>query len=92
MGFRLQIRHALENAVHDRLDNTDRDIGFLLSGGLDSSLIASIASRKVGKDSNFLYRPRRKSGSRSRAKSCGVSRYTEHTEVKFTVAEGICTH
>ena len=45
-----RIRHTLEDAVHIRLDNTDREIGFLLSGGLDSSLIAAIAARKM----NFL--------------------------------------
>src|SRR6056300_1947507 len=48
-----ELRETLEHAVHDRIDTTDRDIGFLLSGGLDSSLIASIASRKLGKIRTF---------------------------------------
>lgn len=41
------IRYKLINAVKKRL-NSDRPIGFLLSGGLDSSLIVSIASHLIG--------------------------------------------
>jgi len=52
-GFHRQLRETLEHAVHDRIENTERDIGFLLSGGLDSSLIASIATRKLGKIRTF---------------------------------------
>src|SRR6056300_1537940 len=48
-----QIKHNLEHAVHQRINNTDREIGFLLSGGLDSSLICSIAARKLGKIKTF---------------------------------------
>ena len=36
------IRDTLVRAVKKRIDNTDREIACLLSGGLDSSLIASI--------------------------------------------------
>lgn len=89
-GFKLQVRHALENAVHDRLNNTHRDIGFLLSGGLDSSLIASIASRKLGKIRTFSIGLE---GSPDLKAARKVAKYldTDHTEVKFTVQEGI-TH
>ena len=41
------IRNLLTKTVEKRL-NSDRPIGFLLSGGLDSSLIVSIASRIKG--------------------------------------------
>lgn len=87
-GYKLQIRHALENAVYDRLNNTHRDIGFLLSGGLDSSLIASIASRKLGKIRTFSIGLE---GSPDLEAARKVAKYldTDHTEVKFTVAEGI---
>ena len=52
-NYQRDIREALEHAVYDRLDNTERDIGFLLSGGLDSSLIASILPRKLGTIKTF---------------------------------------
>ena len=40
-------RNILENAVRKRLQS-HREIGFLLSGGLDSSLIVAIAARILG--------------------------------------------
>ena len=83
-----EIRETLEKAVHLRLDNTDRDIGFLLSGGLDSSLIASIASRKLGKIKTFSIGLE---GSPDLVAARRVAKYldTDHTEVKFTPQEGI---
>jgi asparagine synthase (glutamine-hydrolysing) len=83
-----ELRETLEHAVHDRIDTTDRDIGFLLSGGLDSSLIASIASRKLGKIRTFSIGLE---GSPDLEAARKVAKYlgTEHTEVKFTVAEGL---
>lgn len=83
-----ELRETLEHAVHDRIDTTDRDIGFLLSGGLDSSLIASIASRKLGKIRTFSIGLE---GSPDLEAARTVSRYlgTDHTEVKFTVTEGL---
>ena len=86
--YHKKIRDTLESAVHERIDNTDRDIGFLLSGGLDSSLIASIATRKLGKIKTFSIGLE---GSPDLEAARTVSKYldTEHTEVKFTVQEGI---
>ena len=83
-----ELRETLEHAVHDRIDTTDRDIGFLLSGGLDSSLIASIASRKLGKIRTFSIGLE---GSPDLEAARKVAKYlgTEHTEVKFTVTEGL---
>lgn len=36
-----KLRSAFEEAVRIRIENTDRKVGFLLSGGLDSSLVSS---------------------------------------------------
>lgn len=47
------IRWALENAVIKRLDS-EREVCALLSGGLDSSLVAAIASRYVRKQGKVL--------------------------------------
>ena len=87
-SHRRDIRVALENAVSDRIDNTERGIGFLLSGGLDSSLIASIASRKLGKIRTFSIGLE---GSPDLEAARLVSKFldTDHTEVTFTVSEGI---
>jgi len=83
-----QIRHALEDAVHARLETTDREIGFLLSGGLDSSLIAAIASRKIGRIRTFSIGLE---GSPDLIAARKVSDFlaTDHTEVTFTVNEGL---
>lgn len=37
------IYYALEKAIHKRITQTERPVGFLLSGGFDSSLVLSIA-------------------------------------------------
>ena len=41
------IRNTLIEAVKKRVDNTDRNIACLLSGGLDSSLITSIVAKNI---------------------------------------------
>ena len=83
-----EMRQTFEHSVHERLATTERDIGFLLSGGLDSSLIASIATRKLGKIKTFSIGL---DGSPDLEAARKVAKYlnTEHTEVKFTVGEGI---
>lgn len=82
------LKKSLERAVHERLMTTERDIGFLLSGGLDSSLIASIASRKLGRIKTFSIGLE---GSPDLEAARKVAEYlnTEHTEVTFTTDEGI---
>lgn len=83
-----EIRETFEQAVHERLATSDREIGFLLSGGLDSSLIVSIAARKLGKIKTFSIGL---DGSPDLMAARKVAKYlnTDHTEVKFTVEEGI---
>jgi asparagine synthase (glutamine-hydrolysing) len=74
-----------------RIENTDRPIGFLLSGGLDSSLVAAVAKSLLPE------------GTRLRTFSIGtesspdiqaarvVAKYldTDHTEVPFDIEEGL---
>ena len=87
-GFVRQIREQLTYAVIDRLANTERDVGFLLSGGLDSSIIASIAARKIGKIKTFSVGLE---GSPDLEAAKKVAAYidSDHTEVVFTPEEGI---
>jgi asparagine synthase (glutamine-hydrolysing) len=86
--YRDTLRTTLEHAVHERINNTERDIGFLLSGGLDSSLICSIAARKLGKIKTFSIGLE---GSPDLEAARKVAKYldTDHTEVKFTIREGL---
>jgi asparagine synthase (glutamine-hydrolysing) len=49
-GIQTDLKRNLEAAVMKRIDNTDRPIGFFLSGGLDSSLIVSIAKKQLPKN------------------------------------------
>jgi asparagine synthase (glutamine-hydrolysing) len=84
------IRKTLIEAVAKRIDSTDRELGFFLSGGLDSSLVVGIATRICG-----LKRPRTFSigmvGSPDLAFAREVSEFldTDHTEVFFTADEAV---
>ena len=48
------IRNSLIEAVKKRVNNTERDIACLLSGGLDSSLIAGLVSRELASKNQKL--------------------------------------
>lgn len=82
------IKERLESSVLQRLENTDRDIGFFLSGGLDSSLIASIAARKLGKIKTFSVGLE---GSPDHEAARIVSDYigSDHSELYFSIEQGI---
>jgi asparagine synthase (glutamine-hydrolysing) len=82
------LKETFIQCVHERLATTERDIGFLLSGGLDSSLIASIAAKKLGKINTFSIGLK---GSPDLEAAKKVAKYlnSNHTEVTFTTEEGI---
>ena len=46
-GIHEKVYKSLDNAVKKRVDNTERPIGCLLSGGLDSSIIAALVKRNM---------------------------------------------
>lgn len=88
-GLQLQaIQHVVVNSVRRRLC-ADKPLAFLLSGGVDSSLVAAISARILGKP--------------IRTFCCGMSAGTDlkyarkvaehigssHTEVFFTPSEGL---
>ena len=84
----LSIRHAVMNSVKRRL-NADQPLAWLLSGGVDSSLVAAISARLLGK--------------RIRTFCCGMAGGTDlvyarqvaehigsdHTEVLFTAQQAL---
>lgn len=84
-----QIKRALKNSVRMMIDS-DRPIGALLSGGLDSSLVVSIVSKYLKKKEKVLRTfsigiP----GSTDKEFAKTVSEYcnTIHTHVEFTQQE-----
>lgn len=83
------IEKTLINAVKKRL-MSDRPIGCLLSGGLDSSIVASILARLVGPINLRTYSIGMK-GSTDLKYARKVAEYlgVNHTEVIFTAEEGI---
>ena len=85
-----KITSTLIDAVKKRLDSTDREVGFFLSGGLDSSLIVGIAVKILN-----LKRPRTfsigmiDSPDLKYAKEVADFLDTDHTEVYFTSSDAI---
>ena len=84
------VRNALEDAVWKRVQNTDRPIACLLSGGLDSTIVASCAAKcvapaKVKTFSIGLNGSPDLEFARAAAKYIG----TDHTEVVCTEDEFI---
>lgn len=82
-----QIREEFEEAVRIRVGNSDQPVGFLLSGGLDSSLVAGVAKKWVkGPLRTFSVGME---GSQDLKYARQVAHYlgAEHTEVLFTPQE-----
>ena len=85
----VELQKTLEDAVKIRLSMSDRPKGFLLSGGLDSSLVCAIAQK-------MSHRPIRTfsiglEGSPDLEAARVVADYigSNHTEIHFTVEEGV---
>ncbi|MFV0394969.1 MAG: asparagine synthase B [Coprobacillaceae bacterium] len=78
------LQQKLENAVEKRLQS-DAPIGFLLSGGLDSSLVCAIASKKLNKPiRTFAVGMESDPIDLQYAKQVSEYLQTEHTEVIIT--------
>jgi len=84
-----EITSRLINAVKVRLDS-DRPIGALLSGGLDSSLVCAIASKLLGCTGLKTFSIGMSKGTDLEyAKKVSEHLNTSHTEVFFTPQEGL---
>ena len=88
IGDEKLVHDTLVNSVKSRL-MSDRPVGCLLSGGLDSSLIASILCKLLGPNNVRTYSIGM-DGSSDLKCARDVSEYlgTNHTEVRFTPEEG----
>jgi len=82
------IRHLLTESVKKRVSNSVRPVGFFLSGGLDSSIIAALGSQVLGKIRTFSVGIE---GSPDLLAARKMADFldSDHTEVKFTVDEGL---
>lgn len=80
------LKAITEASIEKRL-MSDRPVGFFLSGGLDSSIIAAVGAKKLGKIKTFSIgigdSPDLKA-----AKTVADYIGSEHTEIKFTFDEG----
>lgn len=90
----LTIYHSLLNAVYLRTINTNRPIGFLLSGGLDSSIICGLAATLIPKNIpiyTFSIGIKNKSTDFKYAQMMANHINSIHTEVYFTEEEAFNT-
>lgn len=84
-----QLSYKLENAVRKRL-MSDQPIGLFISGGLDSSLIAAIASREIG--GNIHSFAIGMEGSQDLVAATKVAEFLQiinHHNITFTIEEGL---
>jgi asparagine synthase (glutamine-hydrolysing) len=85
-----EIRNSVTNSIRRRL-HADRPIAFLLSGGVDSSLVASISAKILGKQIRTFCCGIKGSTDMKYAKMVADHIGSNHTEVYFTEEEGLDT-
>jgi asparagine synthase (glutamine-hydrolysing) len=83
-----KIRNAVINSIKRRL-HADRPIAFLLSGGVDSSLVAAISAKILGKNIRTFCCGIKGSTDMIYARKVAEHIGSNHTEVFFTEEEGL---
>lgn len=82
------VQQAVMNSVRKRL-NADKPIAFLLSGGVDSSLVAAISAKILGKPIRTFCCGMNEGTDLKYARMVAQHIGSNHTEVYFTPQEGI---
>ncbi|AUT19152.1 hypothetical protein DSLPV1_181 [Dishui lake phycodnavirus 1] len=85
----LDVQKVFENAVKIRLDMSDRPKGFLLSGGLDSSLVCAIAQRMSSRPIRTFSIGLEGSPDLEAARVVADYIGSNHTEITYTIEEGL---
>lgn len=83
------MKRAFIEAIRTRVSNTDREIGFLLSGGLDSSLVASISKKFLKNRIKTFSVGIEESPDVLAARVMAKYLDSDHTEFRFDVEEGL---
>ena len=85
----LDLQKVFETAVKIRLNMSDRPKGFLLSGGLDSSLVCAIAQRMSSRPIRTFSIGLEGSPDLEAARIVADYIGSNHTEIKYTIEEGL---
>jgi asparagine synthase (glutamine-hydrolysing) len=84
-----EIKYYLTKAVSKRISNTEKPIGFFLSGGLDSSIIASLAKSISTQRLRTFSIGMAGAPDLIAARQMATYLDSDHTEILFTPEEGI---
>jgi len=83
------IRYLMTNAVSNRVKNSDQPVGFFLSGGLDSSIVASLGKQILGTKIRTFSIGLTDSPDLAAARHMAEYLDSDHTEVVFSIEEGL---
>jgi asparagine synthase (glutamine-hydrolysing) len=83
------MKRAITEAVRTRVSSTDRELGFLLSGGLDSSLVVALANKTMKTRLNTFSIGIEDSPDVLAARVVAKHFDTNHREFLFDVQEGL---
>jgi len=83
------LKNTFTKAVRDRVSNTERPIGFLLSGGLDSSLVVATAAKMSERPIKTFSIGTIDSPDCKAARVVAAHLGTDHSEITFSIEEGI---
>ena len=82
------VQHAVMNSVRRRLA-ADKPIAWLLSGGVDSSLVAALSAKMLGKPIRTFCCGMNEGTDLAYARKVAKHIGSQHTEVHFTAKEGL---